>query len=169
MSISMIVQKTVQFHSHGRKFCVEMGIPDPRTRTFTSMSENNGTHALLAPRPKRTITASSKLVDPQNTAEPIRSHKHAIELKWAAELANKQLGVGDTASGPLDSGTSRNRASLSTLPPTVFSPLELQSTTENVDGNTAGNSEDGSDSTDGAIEHRKQSSPSFSWLIVDLQ
>jgi len=84
--------------------------------TFASMSENNG--ALLAPRPKRTVTASSKLVDPQNIAEPICSHKRAIELKRAAELANKQLR--DAADGPPDSRTSRSSswgraASLSTL------------------------------------------------------
>jgi hypothetical protein len=77
------------------------------------MSENHS--GLSAPRPKRTITASSKLVDPQNTAEPIRSHKRAIELKRVAdsELANKQHV--DAANHPFGSGPSRNQLSLSTL------------------------------------------------------
>jgi len=52
----------------------------------------SGDHPLPVPCSKQTVFASSKLVDPQNTAEPIRSHKHAIEQKHAAELANKELG-----------------------------------------------------------------------------
>jgi hypothetical protein len=72
--------------------------------------------ALAVPHLKQIITALSRLIDPHNTAEPIHSHKHAIKLKWAAELASKKLG--DRTNGSLDSETSGNQLSftLSTLP-----------------------------------------------------
>jgi hypothetical protein len=56
---------------------------------FAIMSGNNGAPTLSASHPKWIVTASSKLVDPQNITEPIPSHRHAIELKHAAELTNK--------------------------------------------------------------------------------
>ena len=118
------------------------------------MLGNDG--ALTAARPKRTVTASSKLVDPQNTAEPIRSHKHAIELKRAAESANKQLGA---ASGPSDSRPSGNQAS-STPPPTVLPSPEPQINANKFDftittGKVGGDGEDGEESGDELVERRK--------------
>ena len=134
----------------------------------------SGDHPLPVPCSKQTVFASSKLVDPQNTAEPIRSHKHAIEQKHAAELANKELG--GAVHGSPDSRPSGNHPSLSTPPrppPTALSSPETQrnvnklhSTTEKVDGGVkAGKeSEDGGDEP---IEHRKYSS--LSWFIVNVQ
>ena len=89
------------------------------------MSENHG--ALLVPRPKWTITASSKLVDPQNTAEPLPSHKHAIELNRAAASAHKQLG--DTVNSPPNARLSGDRLALSTPPSMAASTPERQTNT----------------------------------------
>ena len=115
------------------------------------MSGNDS--ALTPARPKRMVTASSKLIDPQNTAKPIRSHKHAIELSRAAESTNKQLG--GAASGPPDSRRSGNHPSLSTPPPTVF-PSPEPRTDANGSSSTArkagGSVEDDGDDV---IERRK--------------
>jgi len=125
------------------------------------MSGNNGAPSVppgpSRPRPRRIITASSKLTDPHNTAELIPSHKHAIELKRAAELANKRLG--DTASGgssPPDSSPSGHQyqSSLSTPPPPTVSPFPEARTNANKSNSSR---EDGGESGDEPIERRKQS------------
>ena len=103
------------------------------------MSENNG--ALLVPCPKRTITASSKLVDPQNTADPLPSHKHAIELKQAAVLAHKQLG--DVVNSLPDPSLSRDRLALSTPPSMAASTPEWQTNTNHSISATDEASSDG--------------------------
>lgn len=118
---------------------------------FRSMSENNS--VLLAPCPRRTITASSKLVDPQNMAKPIRSHKHAIEVKCAAELANKQLG--GAMNGPPSSRPSRIRSSLSTPPSTVVSTPEPRSDANRSNCTTAEVDSSSEDSEDGSTERSK--------------
>ena len=134
----------------------------------TAMSED---HALSVPRSKRTVFASSKLLDPQNTAKLIRSHKHAIECKRTAELANKELGGAEN--GSPDSRPSGNYPSLSTPPrppPAALSSPETQSkvnkshsTTEKV----GGSDKESENSGDEAIERRKHSS--LSWFIVNVQ
>lgn len=126
------------------------------------MSETNGALSVPHPRPRRIITASSKLVDPQNTAEPIPSHKHAIELKRAAESANKHLDdAASGSSGPLDSRPPGHQPPLSTLPPTVFPSSEPQTNANKSNsvrattGRVDGDGEDGVDDSDEPIEHRK--------------
>jgi len=108
------------------------------------MSGNNG--VLSVPCPKQIVTASSKLVDPLNTAEPIPSHKHAIELKQAAELANKQLG--DAVNSPPDSGPSGDQSTLSTLPSVVVSTSRPQTNTNQSISATDEVSSNGEDSED---------------------
>lgn len=127
------------------------------------MSETYGA-ALSVPRPhpRRIVIASSKLIDPQNTAEPIPSHKHAIELKRVAESANKQLeDAASGGSGPPDSRPPGHQPPLSTSPPTVFPSPEprtdanrlnaARATTRRVDSN----GEDSVDEYDEPIERRK--------------
>jgi len=112
--------------------------------SFAPMSGNNG--ALSVPHPKRIVTALSKLVDPLNTAEPIPSHKHAIELKWAAELANKQLG--DAVNSPPDSRPSGDQSTLSTLPSVVVSTSRPRTNTNQSILATDEVSSNGEDSED---------------------
>lgn len=66
--------------------------------------------SVSTPRPKRTAIASSKLLDPENAAQPesIRSHQHAIEAKRAAELADRQQ---HATNNPGPSGNSAVRSS----------------------------------------------------------
>jgi hypothetical protein len=71
-------------------------------------------------------------------AEPIRCHKHVIELKRAAESINKQLD--DVVNGSLDFIPLGHQTSLSTLHPAFSSPEpqnitnRSNSATEQVDG-----------------------------------
>ena len=121
------------------------------------MSGKNGTPSVPArPCPKRIVTASSKLTDPQNTAEPIPSYKHAIELKRAAESANKRLGdAASGSSGPPDSRPSGHQSSLSIPPPpTVFPFLEAQTNANILNSTTAG-ADDSEDGGDESIERCK--------------
>lgn len=108
------------------------------------MSRNNS--ALSVPCPKQIVTTLSKLVDPLNIAEPIPSHKHAIELKWAAELANKQLG--DTVNSPPDSGPSGDQSTLLTPPSVVVPTSRPQTNTNQSILATDGVSSNGEDSED---------------------
>jgi len=121
------------------------------------MSRNDS--ALTPACPRQIITASSKLTDPQNTAELIHSHKHAIELKQAADSTSKQCG--GIASALPDSSLSKpsgNQPSLATLPPTVF-PSPKPWTGANKSNSTTrkagSNVEDGGESGDKLIECHK--------------
>lgn len=109
----------------------------------------------MAACPKRTVIASSKLIDPQNTAEPIPSHKHAIESKRAADSTNKQLG--GAASGPTDSRPSGDQPSLPTDPSTVPSTEpDANANQSNPTIRKAGsNVEDDGESGDELIKRRK--------------
>ena len=108
---------------------------------------------MLELRPKRTVTASSKLLDPTNTAKhDLTSHRHAIEAKRAAESnqqdATNTLPTRDSGSG--------SEAQLST--PTLSSNPLLLATTENSDLISAApvDNEDESGSEDQPITtHRK--------------
>ena len=126
------------------------------------MSPSGNDSALLACRPKCTVTASSKLVDPQNTAEPIRSHKRAIELRRAAESTRKQqLEDVPVANGSpareFTTFTASSSSLLSNTSPTAFtesspepqtSVNQPSSVTEDVGGTSEG-------SEDEPTEHRK--------------
>jgi hypothetical protein len=130
---------------------------------IASMSgPNNST--LPAPRPRRVVIASSKLVDPQNTAEPIRSHKRAIESKRAAESANELLG--DAENGTPDSRSSGNQSPLLIPPIPVFPSPEPQSDTNQSNLVTEKVDSDSEDSEDEAIGHRKYSSLSAGLFLM---
>ncbi len=113
------------------------------------MSGNSGVPS-VPPHPRRIVTALSKLTDPQNTAEPIPSHKHAIEWKRAAESANKKLGdAASGGSGPPDSSFSTSP------PPTVFPLLEAWTNTNKPNPTTEKADVGGEDSGDEPIERHK--------------
>lgn len=129
----------------------------------STMSPSGNNSAPLPCRPKRTVTASSRLVDPLNTAEPIRSHKHAIELKRAAESTRKrQLEDMPVANGPpardFDTfNASRNPPSSSHASPTAFSEPspEPQTNVNQPSSVTGGIGSTGEGSEDEPTEHRK--------------
>lgn len=83
------------------------------------MSARSG--AQSAPRAKRPITASQKVLDSSNTAAPeLSSHKQAIEVRRAQEAAAKaRKGDISSSSGRADQA---NDPSVATPPPSAATP-----------------------------------------------
>jgi hypothetical protein len=64
---------------------------------------SDSTHMPSAPRPKRILTASSKLLDSSNTAAPsLSSHKQAIEARRRAIVAADRATDRDDTASVLD-------------------------------------------------------------------
>jgi hypothetical protein len=104
--------------------------------------------AMSEQRPKRTVTASSKLLDPTNTAKhDVTSHWHAIEAKRAADSANQQ---DTTKTFPSSEDESENGPEAQLSTPGVSSNPPLATGTEDLNSSSPGSSGE-----DQPITHRK--------------
>ena len=108
-------------------------------------------------RPKRMVIASSRLLDPENAAQPesIRSHQRAIEAKRAAESADNQP-VQDATHGTQAQGSSGDLADQSSQTSSSLVPC-CRSRDPSVTSNSNFADRVGGDSSDNdgdSITHR---------------